>query len=283
MNKTDEWSTVITPKVKWFHLNIREIWEYRDLIRIFVRRDIVAIYKQTVLGPIWFLLGPLFTVFTYTFLFKEIAHLSTDGLPGPLFYLGGTTLWNYFNSCFNGASSTFSSNAGIFGKVYFPRLVSPISMVISNLLKLSIQMFTYLCFFIYYLVQPDSIIEPNLCILLIPVIILVLGGIAMGFGIIISSFTTKYRDLTMLVGVFMTLLMYATPIMYPVSDIPPMYKTFLSLNPISPMIETFRYAFTGRGYFTAASFMYSVIFMLTILVLGIFVFNKTEKTFMDTV
>ena len=283
MNKTDEWSTVITPKVKWFHLNIREIWEYRDLIRIFVRRDVVAIYKQTVLGPIWFMLGPLFTVFTYTFLFKEIAHLSTDGLPGPLFYLGGTTLWNYFNSCFNGASSTFSSNAGIFGKVYFPRLVSPISMVISNLLKLSIQMFTYLCFFIYYLVQPDSIIEPNLCILLIPVIILVLGGIAMGFGIIISSFTTKYRDLTMLVGVFMTLLMYATPVMYPVSDIPPMYKTFLSLNPISPMIETFRYAFTGRGYFTAASFMYSVIFMLTILVLGIFVFNKTEKTFMDTV
>ena len=283
MNKTDEWSTVITPKVKWFHLNIREIWEYRDLIRIFVRRDVVAIYKQTVLGPIWFLLGPLFTVFTYTFLFKEIAHLSTDGLPGPLFYLGGTTLWNYFNSCFNGASSTFSTNAGIFGKVYFPRLVSPISMVLSNLLKLSIQLFTYLCFFVYYLVQPDSIIEPNLCMLLIPVIILVLGGIAMGFGIIISSFTTKYRDLTMLVGVFMTLLMYATPIMYPVSDIPPMYKTFLSLNPISPMIETFRYAFTGRGYFTAASFMYSVVFMLTILVLGIFVFNKTEKTFMDTV
>ena len=278
-----EWSTIITPKVNWFHLNIREIWEYRDLIRIFVRRDIVAIYKQTVLGPFWFMLGPLFTVFTYTFLFKEIAHLSTDGLPGPLFYLGGTTLWNYFNSCFNGASSTFSSNAGIFGKVYFPRLVSPISMVLSNLLKLSIQMFTYLCFFIYYLVQPDSIIEPNWCILLIPVIILVLGGVAMGFGIIISSFTTKYRDLTMLVGVFMTLLMYATPIMYPVSDIPPMYKTFLSLNPISPMIETFRYAFTGRGYFTVTSFMYSVVFMVTILVLGIFVFNKTEKTFMDTV
>jgi lipopolysaccharide transport system permease protein len=283
MSENTNWTTIISPKNNWFKLNLKEIWEYRDLIRIFVRRDIVAIYKQTVLGPIWFMLGPLFTVFTYTFLFKEVAHLSTDGLPGPLFYLGGTTLWNYFNSCFNGASSTFSSNAGIFGKVYFPRLVSPISMVISNLLKLSIQMFTYICFFIYYLFQPDSIIEPNLCILLIPVIILVLGGIAMGFGIIISSFTTKYRDLTMLVGVFMTLLMYATPIMYPVSDIPPMYKTFLSLNPISPMIETFRYAFTGRGYFTVASFLYSVLFMLLILVLGIFVFNKTEKTFMDTV
>ncbi len=283
MTQISNWTTVITPKNNWFRLNLKEIWEYRDLIWIFVRRDIVAIYKQTVLGPVWFMLGPLFTVFTYTFLFKEVAHLSTDGLPGPLFYLGGTTLWNYFNSCFNGASSTFSSNAGIFGKVYFPRLVSPISMVLSNLLKLSIQLFTYLCFFIYYLVQPDSVIEPNLCILLIPIIIIVLGGIAMGFGIIVSSFTTKYRDLNMLIGVFMTLLMYATPIMYPVSDIPPMYKTFLNLNPISPMIEAFRYAFTGRGYFTVASFGYSVVFMLIILTLGIFVFNKTEKTFMDTV
>ena len=283
MKEKEDWSTIITPKIKWLSLNLKEIWEYRDLIAIFVKRDIVAIYKQTVLGPIWFMLGPLFTVFTYTFLFKEVAHLSTDGLPGPLFYLGGTTLWNYFNSCFNGASSTFSSNAGIFGKVYFPRLVSPISMVLSNLLKLSIQLFTYLCFFIYYLVQPDSVIEPNLCILLIPIIIIVLGGIAMGFGIIVSSFTTKYRDLNMLIGVFMTLLMYATPIMYPVSDIPPMYKTFLNLNPISPMIEAFRYAFTGRGYFTVASFGYSVVFMLIILMLGIFVFNKTEKTFMDTV
>ena len=283
MAQISNWTTVITQKNNWFRLNLKEIWEYRDLIAIFVKRDIVAIYKQTVLGPIWFMLGPLFTVFTYTFLFKEVAHLSTDGLPGPLFYLGGTTLWNYFNSCFNGASSTFSSNAGIFGKVYFPRLVSPISMVLSNLLKLSIQLFTYLCFFIYYLVQPDSVIEPNLCILLIPIIIIVLGGIAMGFGIIVSSFTTKYRDLNMLIGVFMTLLMYATPIMYPVSDIPPMYKTFLNLNPISPMIEAFRYAFTGRGYFTVASFGYSVVFMLIILTLGIFVFNKTEKTFMDTV
>lgn len=283
MSENTRWTTIITPKNNWFRLNFKEIWDYRDLIFIFVKRDIVAIYKQTVLGPVWFMLGPLFTVFTYTFLFKEIAHLSTDGLPGPLFYLGGTTLWNYFNSCFNGASSTFSSNAGIFGKVYFPRLVSPISMVISNLLKLSIQMFTYICFFVYYLFQPNSIIEPNLCLLLVPVVIVILGGIAMGFGIIVSSFTTKYRDLTMLVGVFMTLLMYATPIMYPVSDIPEMYKTFLSLNPISPMIETFRYAFTGRGYFTIYSFMYSLVFMLIILFSGFFVFNKTEKTFMDTV
>jgi len=280
---SENWSTIITPKNSWFKINIKEIWDYRDLIYIFIKRDIVSIYKQTVLGPIWFMLGPLFTVFTYTFLFSEVAHLSTDGLPGPLFYLGGTTLWNYFNSCFNGASVTFSQNASIFGKVYFPRLVSPISMVLSNLLKLSIQMFTYVCFLIYFLIQPNSTIHPNFYILLIPFIILILGGIAMGLGIIVSSFTTKYRDLNMLIGVFMTLFMYATPIMYPLSEIPDIYKPFLSLNPISPLIETFRFAFTGTGYFTFYTFLYSIVFMICILFLGIFIFNKTEKTFMDTV
>jgi lipopolysaccharide transport system permease protein len=280
---SENWSTIITPKNSWFKINLKEIWDYRDLIYIFIKRDIVSIYKQTVLGPIWFMLGPLFTVFTYTFLFSEVAHLSTDGLPGPLFYLGGTTLWNYFNSCFNGASVTFTQNAGIFGKVYFPRLVSPISMVLSNLLKLSIQMFTYVCFLIYFLFQPNSNIHPNFYILLTPIIILILGGIAMGLGIIVSSFTTKYRDLNMLIGVFMTLFMYATPIMYPMSEIPDLYRPFLSLNPISPLIEMFRYAFTGTGYVTFFSFMYSLIFMIFALILGVFIFNKTEKTFMDTV
>ena len=283
MSNSNQWSTIITPKSTWFNLNLKEIWDYRDLIGIFVRRDVVAIYKQTVLGPVWFMLGPLFTVFTYTFLFSEVAHLSTDGLPGPLFYLAGTTLWNYFNSCFNGASSTFSANAGIFGKVYFPRLVSPISMVISNLLKLSIQMFTYVCFLVYYMVQPNSIIHLNYHLILIPLVILILGGIAMGIGIIVSSFTTKYRDLSMVVGVFMTLLMYATPIMYPMSAIPGMYKPFLVWNPISPLVETFRYAFTGTGYFTWFSFAYSFLFMCISLIIGVFIFNKTEKTFMDTV
>jgi lipopolysaccharide transport system permease protein len=283
MSNKEVWSTVITPKTGWFRLNLKEIWEYRDLISIFVRRDIVSIYKQTVLGPIWFMLGPLFTVFTYTFLFSEVAHLSTDGLPAPLFYLGGTTLWNYFNSCFNGASVTFTANAGIFGKVYFPRLVSPISLILSNLLKLFIQLFTYLCFFTYYLLQKDSTIHPNIYVLLVPVIILILGGIAMGFGIIVSSFTTKYRDLTMLVGVFMTIFMYATPIMYPVSEIPKIYKPFLALNPISPLIEAFRYGFTGTGTVSIMSFLYSFLFMIVVLFLGIVIFNKTEKTFMDTV
>lgn len=279
----DKWTSVIIPKSKWYKLNLKEIWEYRDLIGIFVKRDIISIYKQTILGPIWFLLGPLFTVFTYTFLFSEVAHLSTDGLPGPLFYLGGTTLWNYFQACFNGASTTFSANVGIFGKVYFPRLVTPISLMISNLLKLSFQFLSYICFLIYYH-QKNNNMELQLTYLfLIPIIIFILAMIAMGSGIIVSSFTSKYRDLSMLVGIFLTLLMYATPIMYPASAIPEIYKSFLYLNPISPLIESFRFVFTGTGNFTLYQILYSFIFGIIILIVGVFVFNRTEKTFMDTV
>ena len=283
MSKKD-WTFIIEPKIKWYIINIKEIWDYRDLIAIFVKRDIISIYKQTILGPIWFLLGPLFTVFTYTFLFSEIAHLSTDGLPGPLFYLGGTTLWNYFQACFNGAASTFSANAGIFGKVYFPRLVTPISLMLSNLLKLAFQFLTYIAFLVYYYNESkNSLIFHYELIFVIPLLILVLAMIAMGSGIMISSFTSKYRDLSMVVGIAMTLLMYATPIMYPMSAIPNLYKTFLHLNPISPLIEAFRYVFTGTGSFNYLQLIYSFIFALFILVLGVFVFNKTEKTFMDTI
>ena len=279
----DAWSTVITPKKSWFNLHLREVWAYRDLVFIFVRRDIVAIYKQTILGPLWFLLGPLFTVFTYTFLFSEVAHLSTDGLPGPLFYLAGTTMFGYFQACFNGGSYTFQSNAGLFGKVYFPRLVSPISMVLSNLLKFGIQLVVFFIFWMYYYFQPNSTINFNMTVLLIPGLIFLLGGIGLGSGIIVSSFTTKYRDLTMLIGVFLTVLMYATPIMYPASAIPQIYKPFLSWNPISPIIEAFRYSLTGKGLFSWADLLYSTIFTFVVLMIGIIVFNRTEKTFMDTV
>ena len=279
----ENWSTIITPKTKWYKINIKEIWEYRDLIMIFVKRDIISIYKQTILGPIWFLLGPLFTVFTYTFLFSEVAHLSTDGLPGPLFYLGGTTLWNYFQACFNGAASTFSANAGIFGKVYFPRLVTPISLMISNLLKLSFQFLTYIGFLIYYNQKLPSLIFHYELVFLLPLVIIVLAMIAMGSGLIISSFTSKYRDLSMVVGIGITLLMYATPIMYPVSAIPEMYKSYLHLNPISPLVEFFRFVFTGTGVFTWLQLVYSFIFGISVLIFGVFVFNRTEKTFMDTV
>lgn len=280
---SDNWSSIITPRSKWYKINLKEIWDYRDLILIFAKRDIISIYKQTILGPIWFLLGPLFTVFTYTFLFSEVAHLSTDGLPGPLFYLGGTTLWNYFQACFNGASATFSANAGIFGKVYFPRLVTPISLMISNLLKLMFQFITYIGFLIYYYQQSQILNFHVELLFLIPLIVLILAIIAMGSGIIISSLTSKYRDLTMIVGIGMMLLMYATPIMYPMSAIPELYKPYLHLNPISPLIEAFRFVFTGTGTFTWFQLACSFIFGIILLIIGIFVFNRTEKTFMDTV
>ena len=280
---SSNWTTIISPKSKWYEINLKEIWEYRDLISIFVKRDIISIYKQTILGPVWFLLGPLFTVFTYTFLFSEIAHLSTDGLPGPLFYLGGTTLWNYFQACFNGAASTFSANAGIFGKVYFPRLVTPISLMISNLLKLSFQFLTYIGFLIYYFQGSSKIVFHIELLYLMPFVVLIIAMIAMGSGILISSLTSKYRDLSMLVGIGITLLMYATPIMYPTSSIPELYRPYLHLNPISPLIELFRYIFTGTGIFTYFQLLYSLFFGIIILVIGIFVFHRTEKTFMDTV
>jgi lipopolysaccharide transport system permease protein len=280
----EDWSLVIEPKTKWYKVNLREIWDYRDLIAIFVKRDIVSIYKQTILGPVWFLLGPLFTVFTYTFLFSEVAHLSTDGLPGPLFYLGGTTLWNYFQSCFNGAASTFSANVGIFGKVYFPRLVTPISLMISNLLKLSFQFLTYILFLVYYFSKDqNNLVFHFELLILIPLIVLIIAMIAMGSGIMVSSFTSKYRDLSMVVGIAITLLMYATPIMYPMSAIPVIYRPYLHLNPISPLVEAFRYVFTGTGTFNVFQLLFSLVFALFVLILGVFVFNRTEKTFMDTV
>lgn len=283
MENTKYWSTIITPKNGWLKVNFKEIWEYRDLIQIFVRRDIVSIYKQTVLGPLWFMLGPLFTVFTYTFIFSEVAKISTDGLPGPLFYLSGTTLWNYFQSCFSGASNTFVVNSNIFGKVYFPRLVSPISMIISNLLKFIIQMLTFSGFLIYYLNQEDSVIHIQSEVFLVPIIVLITGGIALGGGIIISSFTTKYRDFSMFIGVLLSLLMYATPIMYPVSALPTWSKPFLQWNPLAPLVETFRFSFTGHGDFSWFGLAYSFVFMLVVLMTGIILFNRTEKTFMDTV
>ena len=279
----DGWTYIISPKSKLFRLNLREVWEYRDLISIFVRRDIVSVYKQTVLGPVWFLFGPVFTVFTYTFLFKTIANLSTDKLPGPLFYLAGTTLWNYFQACFNGASTTFSANAGIFGKVYFPRLVTPISLILSNLLKFSLQFLTYIGFLVYYHLTNPAIKFHFELLFLVPFVVIVLAMIAMGTGIIVSSFTTKYRDLNMVVGIGMTLVMYATPIMYPSSAIPDIYKPYLHLNPISPLIEVFRFVFTGTGSFTGLQLLYSFTFSVIVLLVGIFVFNKTEKTFMDTI
>jgi lipopolysaccharide transport system permease protein len=280
-SKSENWSQIIKPPTGWLKLNLKEVWDYRDLILIFVKRDIVSIYKQTILGPLWFILGPIFTVITYTFVFNKIANISTDGIPAPLFYLAGTTLWNYFQTCFNGTADTFITNAGIFGKVYFPRLVSPISLIISNLLKFGIQLIMFLILWYYY--YHNGVITPNSYILLLPLLVILMGGIALGLGIIISSFTAKYRDLTYVVSFGITLLMYITPVIYPLSAIPQAYKPLVLINPIAPIIETFRYGFTGAGTFSWYSLIYSGVFMIIIILIGILTFNRTEKTFMDTV
>lgn len=278
---TGVWTEIIEPKTKWYDIKFKELWNYRDLIMIFVNRDIKAVYKQTILGPVWFFLSPLFTAITFTFVFNNIAKISTDGVPAPLFYLAGTTLWNYFQNCFTATSNTFVSNAGIFGKVYFPRLASPISIVFSNLLKFSIQMLMFLCFWGYFWYTGQ--ISPSSMIIILPLLVVIMGGMALGVGIIFSSLTTKYRDFNFLLAFGVSLLMYASPIIYPSSAIPDIYKPFLSLNPIAPIIEAFRFVFTGAGSLSWKGLAYSGLFTTVALAIGVVLFNKIEKTFMDTV
>lgn len=287
MSKTDVnsdsiyWTEVISPKRSLLHIGFKEVWQYRDLIGIFVRRDIVSSYKQTILGPIWLFLGPVFTTFIYIFVFNNIASISTDNIPAPLFYLAGITIWNYFQSCLGGTSSTFTANAAIFGKVYFPRLVSPIATVISNLYRFLIQLALFLCCWMYYAFS--EMVQPNIYLLLMPVILILMGIMALGLGIIISSLTTKYRDLSFFISFGVTLLMYATPVIYPVSAIPEAYKKFVLYNPVSPLIEAFRYGFTGSGTFSWNGMLYSTVFSVSALIIGVILFNRIEKNFADTV
>lgn len=282
MDKSNEnWTQIIEPHNTWYKINFKEIWDYRDLILIFVKRNVTTIYKQTVLGPIWFLFGPLFTVFTYTFVFNEIAKIPTDGIPAPVFYLAGTTLWNYFDACFNGASTTFTSNAGIFGKVYFPRLIPAISLVVSNLLKTGIQLVTFAAFCVYYYSKDE--IHPNQYLFLFPFLLFIMSLMSLGIGLLISSLTTKYRDVNQFIGVIVTLLMYASPIIYPTSSVPEIYKPFLSVNPIVPIVDAFRFGFTGAGSVDLYGLLYSSVFTIIILVVGVVAFNKVERSFIDTV
>ncbi len=281
MNQTS-WTEIISPKRSLFDVNLKEVWRYRDLIALFVRRDFVAQYKQTILGPLWLFLGPLFTVFSFTFVFSHIAQIPTDGIPGPLFYLAGTTLWSYFQSCFTGTANTFVSNAAIFGKVYFPRLVSPISVVISSLFKFFLQMAMFMVFWVYY--ANKGMASMNIYALLFPLLVLLMACIGLGLGIILSSLTTKYRDLNYFISFGVSLLMYITPVIYPMSEIPERYKAFLYLNPLAPVIETFRLGFTGgTGEVPLMGLLYSTVFASIALMVGILIFNRTEKTFMDTV
>lgn len=282
MEQDNNWNLEIKPKRNLLDVNLKEIWQYKDLIFLFVRRDFVAKYKQTILGPLWFIVQPLLTTIMFTIVFGNIAGISTDGLPKTLFYLSGITAWNYFANSLKATSNTFVANAGIFGKVYFPRLTMPISTVISGLIQFAIQFSFLLAFMIYYWIIGAKF-SPNIYLLLLPVLILMMAGLGLGFGIIISSLTTKYRDLTNLVAFGVQLWMYGTPIIYPLSKIPDKYKLYVILNPVTPIIETFRYSLLGRGVFQWWQLAYSFAFMIILLAIGIILFNKVEQTFMDTV
>lgn len=278
----DSWDLIIQPQRHLFELHLDDLWRYRDLVMLFVRRDFVAVYKQTILGPLWYLIQPLLTTITFTFIFGQVAQLPTDGLPQFLFYMSGTVIWTYFADCITKTSNTFVNNAQLFGKVYFPRLAVPVSILISNLITFGIQFLLFLAFMGFFALR-GSVIHPNWWILLSPVLIFIMAGLGLGFGIIISSLTTKYRDLRFLVQFGVTLLMYATPVIYPVSSIPARFQPILLLNPMTPIVEAFRYAFLGAGDFSPLRLLYSFGFMVVVVIIGTIIFNRVEATFMDTV
>lgn len=281
---SEKWTTEIKPKSSLLSVDFKELWQYRDLYRMFVKRDIVTWYKQTILGPLWFFIQPIMTTIMFMVVFGGIAKISTDGLPQPLFYLAGICLWSYFSESLNQTSKTFIDNANVFGKVYFPRLVVPMATVTSNLVRLAIQMGLFLIVFAYYMIFTSAPVHPNIYALLTPVLILILAGLALGFGILFSSLTTKYRDLTFLLSFIVQLWMYATPVIYPMSTITdPRLKMLMQANPLSSIMETFKYGMLGVGEFSWCALGYSATFAAILLALGIIVFNRIQKTFMDTV
>ncbi len=276
------WDLIIQPQRRLFDLRLAELWRYRDLVMLFVRRDFVSVYKQTILGPLWYLIQPLLTTIIFTIVFGNIAGLPTDGLPEFLFYMSGTVIWSYFAECLNKTSVTFVQNANLFGKVYFPRLAVPVSILLSNLITFTIQ-FAFFLLFMGYFALRGAAIRPNIWILFTPVLLLMMAGLGLGFGIIISSLTTKYRDLRFLVSFGVQLLMYATPVIYPVSAIPAQFRPLILANPMTPIVETFRYAFLGAGTVNVYHLLYSFGFMVVVVFVGVLIFNRVEQTFMDTV
>jgi lipopolysaccharide transport system permease protein len=278
----EDWDLIIRPKRHLLDINLREIWDYRDLVLLFVRRDFVAKYKQTILGPVWFILNPLISTMMYTLVFAGIAGIPTEGMPPQLFYLSGIVAWSYFAACLNGTSSTFLSNAGIFGKVYFPRLVSPISVIISSMVQLGIQLLLLAVFLIYYALAGYHI-QINSHILYIPLLIINLALMGLGFGIIFSALTTKYRDLSNFLVFGVQLWMYITPVIYPSSSVPEKYRILVFLNPVAPLVEAFKFAVIGAGEFSPGRLLYSAAFTGILLFVGVILFNRTEQNFMDTV
>lgn len=277
-----EFTTEIKPKNKLFEVDFKEIWHYRDLYSMFVKRDIITQYKQTVLGPAWFFIQPALTTIMYMVVFGGIAGISTDSLPQPMFYLAGIVVWQYFSDCLNKTSSTFTANQGIFGKVYFPRLIVPLATVTSNLVRMGIQMLLFIVVYIYYLFMGVKV-APNAFILLLPLLFVMLAGLSLGFGIIISSMTTKYRDLSILFSFIVSLWMYATPVIYPLSTMSADKQWIMALNPVTAIIEAFKYGTMGVGTFSWGMLGYSFTFMVVLMAIGIVVFNKVQRSFMDTV
>ncbi len=281
-----DWDLVIKGHTSLFDLNFNDLWRYRDLLLMFVKRDFVSFYKQTVLGPLWFFIQPIFTTLVFTFVFGNLAGISTDGLPQQLFYLTGITSWNYFSDCLTKTSTVFRDNANIFGKVYFPRLIMPLSIVVSNLVRFGVQLLLMVAMMVYFYFFPTAgtSFAPSIGLLLFPVLVLLMALLGLGLGLIITAMTTKYRDLTFLVTFGVQLLMYGTTVIYPLSYAREKgYGTWVELNPMTGIIEAFRYAFLGKGEFTLWSIGYSVAVTLVILFLGILIFNKTEKNFVDTI
>ena len=277
-----EWDLVIEPQTSLLQLNLRDVWRYRDLLLLLVKRDFISFYKQTILGPLWFFIQPLFTTIIYTFIFGNLAGISTDGLPQPLFYMAGITAWNYFADCLTKTSTVFRDNANLFGKVYFPRLIMPLSIVVSNLVRFGVQMLLFFLMMGYYKFSGADF-HANVYMLLFPVLVLLMAFLGLGLGLIITALTTKYRDLAFLITFGVQLMMYATTVIYPLSAAPEKYKWLIELNPMTGIIEAFRYGFLGQGELTTTSFGYSAIFTIVVMFLGVIIFNKTEKNFVDTI
>lgn len=277
-----DWDLTIEPHSSLFQLNLKDVWRYRDLLWLFVKRDFVSFYKQTLLGPLWFFIQPLFTTIIFTFIFGNLAGISTDGLPQPLFYMAGITAWNYFADCLTKTSTVFKDNANIFGKVYFPRLIMPLSIVTSNLVRFVVQLLLFILMMGYYAAQGVNF-HFSWALLLFPYLVILMALLGLGLGLIITALTTKYRDLAFLITFGVQLLMYATTVIYPLSAAPIKYKYLIEMNPMTGIIEAFRHAFLGQGELTVQSLGYSTLITLISLVIGVVIFNKTEKTFVDTI
>lgn len=279
----EEWDLVIEPKHSWFNLQLNEVWRYRDLLMLLVKRDFVSFYKQTILGPLWFFIQPLFTTLIYIFIFSRLAGLSTDGLPAPLFYLYGIIAWNYFAECLTKTSTVFRDNTSLFGKVYFPRLIMPLSIIVSSLVRFGVQLVLLILALLYYVVFQDFELKIGAHILLFPIMILLMAMLGLGLGMLFSAMTTKYRDLAFLLSFGVQLLMYATPVIYPLSAAPARMKEVLSYNPLAPIVEGIRSGLFGVGEFNWGSFTYACLATMICLFAGIVVFNKVERNFVDTV